>query len=238
MSAIEAAAYTVATAKQSAATADTAAPEAREAADLPKRRIAALQAERAHLVTTARGGDADGKIALRLAIIDADLADLAPLAAEADADLGKAKTAAASAAAAVASAEQQLAMASDAALEADLTVHATHLAELLGETVAEMRAIWQRRGARPSWFPPSPVVDELVRLQLAGKQMGVRPMTATTIAGRHRHAFSVRTRRRVLSAIRKRALDGDLEAAELLLRLGEQVAGDRATTLPPGTLEP
>jgi hypothetical protein len=174
MSAIEAAAHALATAKQSAETANTALAEAQEAAERPKRRIAALQAERAHLVTTARGGDSDGKIALRLAVVDADLADLAPIAAEADAELGKAKTTAATAAAAVARAEQQLALARDSDLEQQLNVHATRLVELLAATVTELRAIWQRRGARPSWFPPNPVVDELVRLQLTGKQMGVR----------------------------------------------------------------
>jgi hypothetical protein len=45
--------------------------------------------------------------------------------------------------------------------------------------------------------------------------------------------FSGRTRRRVLGALRDKALAGDPAAADVLLRLGEKVAFDRAISLQP-----
>ena len=59
--------------------------------------------------------------------------------------------------------------------------------------------------------------------------------TGATIAGRRPHALSAKTQRRVLSALRRRALGGDLEAAEVLLRLAREAAGDRANGVLPGS---
>ncbi|MGO8915390.1 MAG: hypothetical protein ACLQJR_05730 [Stellaceae bacterium] len=56
-------------------------------------------------------------------------------------------------------------------------------------------------------------------------------MTATAAAGRPRgraHPLSQRTRRRLLSGLRDRALAGDAAAAEVLLKLGQQATGEPA----------
>jgi hypothetical protein len=53
----------------------------------------------------------------------------------------------------------------------------------------------------------------------------------TTIAGRKPHAFSSKTQRRVLSMLRRRAMGGDVEAAESLLRLAREAASERAPIL-------
>jgi hypothetical protein len=57
-------------------------------------------------------------------------------------------------------------------------------------------------------------------------------MSAAT-AIRWPHAFSVKTQRRFLSMLRRRAIGGDVEAAETLLRLAREAAGDRAATVTP-----
>jgi hypothetical protein len=51
---------------------------------------------------------------------------------------------------------------------------------------------------------------------------------ATRRPGQHgAHAFSARTRRRILAALRDRAIGGDPAAAEILLRYGQPAARDR-----------
>jgi hypothetical protein len=48
---------------------------------------------------------------------------------------------------------------------------------------------------------------------------------------RHPHALSARTQRRILSSLRKRALDGDVAASEALLRLAMDAGREPATSL-------
>jgi hypothetical protein len=53
---------------------------------------------------------------------------------------------------------------------------------------------------------------------------------ATRRPGSHgAHAFSARTRRRVLASLRDRALAGDPAAAEVILKYGQPVVRDRRT---------
>jgi hypothetical protein len=53
---------------------------------------------------------------------------------------------------------------------------------------------------------------------------------ATRRPGSHgAHVFSQRTRRRVLAALRDRAIAGDAAAAEVILKYGQPVVRDRHT---------
>ena len=166
---IENAARAVAEAKQNAVEANTALAEAQDVRDQLQSRVAALQTERAKVVQSARGGADEGKAALRIGIIDADLADLAPLLADADGALGVARAAATTAAQAAVIAEQHLQIAADADLQSKLEVRATDLAALLWAAVGELNSVWRRRTARPTWFPSDELVRELERLRLTGK---------------------------------------------------------------------
>jgi hypothetical protein len=49
-------------------------------------------------------------------------------------------------------------------------------------------------------------------------------MSAATKGAPHPQALSKRTRQRILSSLRMRAIAGDIAAAEALIRLGQQTA--------------
>jgi hypothetical protein len=169
--AITAAAHGVAEGRQQAKRAHEAFAEAQAVVDHLNGRVATLQTERGALVAAGRVADTNGKLALRLAVVDADLADLAPLVAEANASAAKAQGAAAQADQAVARAEQHLAIATDEKLQERLAEHAGKLDELLLQTLTELRAVWTRRGARPTWFPSTGLADEVYRLHLMANQV-------------------------------------------------------------------
>jgi hypothetical protein len=128
-------------------------------------RVAALDTERAEIVAAARTGDADPAAGLRLAVIDADLADLRKIAADGKAGLANAQSDVHRASQAVTVAEQQLALVKDEVLERELVAHVDQLAQLLGAGVAELRAIWRRKRARPTWSCSTELLRELQSLR-------------------------------------------------------------------------
>jgi hypothetical protein len=163
---IEAAARAVAEARHKAAEAAALIEAAEErAADIRERRDA-LRTERAALVQAARNGDASGSTGLRVAVLDEDLKDIAPLLADAWAGVEAAKAEAQKAASAVALTEQHLALAKDADIEARLVAHATKLDDLLAATILELDTIRKRRGGRAKWYPSGALADNVTRLHL------------------------------------------------------------------------
>jgi hypothetical protein len=164
---IEAAARRVADAKHRQSEAAAAVDAANGAAAAVQGRVDALQAERAGLVAAARAGDADGGAGLRIAVIDADVADLAPLVDDANAGIQRAAADAAQAFQAVAATQRDLAVERDRATEAMLIERVDSLAQLLTTGLAELKAIQKRRGGRPSWAPQTGLVRELTSLRLA-----------------------------------------------------------------------
>jgi hypothetical protein len=164
---IEAAARRVAEAKQRQAEADTAVDAAKGAAATVKSRVDALQAERVALVETARStGDADGAAGLRLACLDADLADLAALVRDAQAGIQRAATDAAQAFQATAAAERDFDLDKGREREAMLIERAEELAGMLATALTELKAIQRQRGGRPSWAPSKELVGALTSLRL------------------------------------------------------------------------
>jgi hypothetical protein len=57
-------------------------------------------------------------------------------------------------------------------------------------------------------------------------------MSAATTGRRTPHALSKRTRRRILSSLKARAIAGDIAAAEAIIRLGQQTAVEPAESAP------
>jgi len=163
---IEAAARRVADAKHCQSEAAAAVDAAKAAAAAVQGRVDALQAERAGLVAAARAGDADGSAGLRIAVIDADVADLAPLMADAKAHIQRADSDAAKVFQAVAAAERDLAVERDRETEAMLIDRVENLAQLLTTGLAELKSLQKRRGGRPSWAPQTGLVRELTSLRL------------------------------------------------------------------------
>jgi len=163
---IEAAARRVAECKHRQAEADAAVEAAKAAAATVQARVDALQAERSGLVAAARAGDADGSAGLRLACLDADMADLAPLVADAKAGTQRAAAAAAEAFQATASAERDFALERDRETEAMLVERAEALAGMLATALTELKTIQRRRGGRPSWAPSKELVSALTSLRL------------------------------------------------------------------------
>jgi predicted nucleic acid-binding Zn-ribbon protein len=145
--------------------ANTKLAAARTAADEINSRVAALETERAGIVAAARTGDADPAAGLRLAVLDADLADLRKIAADGKAGLANAQAEVQRASQAVAAAEQALALAKDEEMERQLVAHVDQLAQLLGTAVAELRTIWRRKRARPTWSPTTELLRELQSLR-------------------------------------------------------------------------
>jgi hypothetical protein len=173
-SSIELAAAALAAARHKVTDANAAAAAANGAAASIQERVDALTNERTGLIAAARNGDTSGKAALRLAVIDEDLKELAPLVRDAIEGVRRAEADAAKATAAVAQAETALAMARDADLEDRLVAHATRLDELLAATISEIETLRKRRGSRPVWFPSGPLADVVTRLHLVGLQSGGR----------------------------------------------------------------
>jgi hypothetical protein len=169
--AIKAAAHALASARQNADAATAALTEAEAAADLPKAHVAELQAERAGIIAASRSGKQDPGKVLRLAVIDEDLADLAPIVAEADSELAKAQSAAQEAKGAIVRAEQHMAAATDDEMALRLAEHAGKLDALLLATINDMAGIAKRGGRRPFWAPSPALVNELQRLHLIGIQV-------------------------------------------------------------------
>jgi len=163
---IEAAARRVAEAKHRQAEADSAVEAAKAAAAAVETRVSALQAERAELVAAARNGDADGAAGLRLACLDADLGDLAPLAADAKAGIQRAVAAAAEAFQATAAAERDFSIEKDRETEAMVLERVETLAAMLAAGLAELKAIQKRRGGRPAFAPSKELVTALTSLWL------------------------------------------------------------------------
>jgi hypothetical protein len=163
---VEAAARRVAEAKHRQSDAAAAVDAAKAAAAAVQGRVDALQAERALLVQAARNGDTDGKAGLRIAVIDADIADLAPLVRDAHAGIQRADADAAEAFQAVAAAERDLAIERDRETEAMLIERAETLSGMLAIAVTELKAIQKRRGGRPSWAPGTDLVRALTSLRL------------------------------------------------------------------------
>jgi hypothetical protein len=150
------AAFAAATAKLTAA---------KTAADEINARVTALDSERAEIVAAARNGDTDGKLALRLAVVAADADDLRKIASDAKAGVASAQVEMNRAAQEVAVSEQQLALVKDEVLERQLVAHVDQLAELLGTGLTELRAIWRRKRARPTWSPTTELLRELQSLR-------------------------------------------------------------------------
>jgi septal ring factor EnvC (AmiA/AmiB activator) len=170
---IKAAAQALAAARHAADAASEAVTEAQHTADRPKARVSASQAERASIIAASRGGTRDPDASLRLAVLDADLADLAPMVAEAEAELAKAQAAEVEARQAVVRAEQRLAMATDAELERRLVIHAGKLDDLLLATLSELEAVGKRIGrSRPLFAPSQALAEWLRRLHLTAE--GIR----------------------------------------------------------------
>jgi cyanophycinase-like exopeptidase len=142
---------------------------ARAAAAEIDTRVAALETERTGIIATARSGDADAKLALRIGVLDADLGDLRKIAADGKAGLANAEAELGRAASALASAEQALALAKDEEIECQLVAHVDQLAQLLGAGIAELRAIWARKRARPTWSASTELVRELERLRFVAE---------------------------------------------------------------------
>ena len=168
---IEAAARAVAEARHKAAEAAALIEAAEECAGDIRERRDALRTERAALVQAARSGDASGSAGLRVAVLDEDLKDIAPLLADAHAGVQAAKADAAKAVQAVALAEQNLTLARDADLEDRLVAHAAKLDELLTATIVELDTIRKRRGGRAKWFPSGPLADNVTRLHLTAMRV-------------------------------------------------------------------
>jgi len=163
---IEAAARRVAEAKHRQAEADSAVEAAKVAAAAVETRVSTLQAERAALVAAARTGDADGAAGLRLACLDADIGDLAPLTADAKAGIQRAAAAAAEASQATAAAERDFSLEKDRETEAMLIERVETLAGMLSTGLTELKAVQRRRGGRPSWAPSKELVSALTSLRL------------------------------------------------------------------------
>jgi chromosome segregation ATPase len=163
--AIDQAAFRVAEAESKLEAAKDTLAAAQNAADQTTARVAALHAERSEIVRGARAGSTDHNAALRIAVIDADIADLAPLVADAQAGIAAAQAEVNRASQQVAVAEQALAAAKDEEAERLLVAHVDQLAQLLGSGIAELRAIWHRKHARPVWAPSTELVRELERLR-------------------------------------------------------------------------
>jgi hypothetical protein len=106
-----------------------------------------------------------------MGVVDADLADLKPLVADARAGVQRAGADAAKAAQAVLQAEQQLAIARDGDLEARLVEHAAKLDALLVATLNELSVIWKRRNARPTFAPSGELFDTVTKLTLLARQL-------------------------------------------------------------------
>jgi hypothetical protein len=164
--AINEAARALAAARHAAGSAAEAVIEAQGAADKPKQRVATIQAERASIIAASRVGNPDPEMALRLAVLDADLADLGQMVAEAEAELAKVKTAAEQAKQVVVSAEQYMTRATDDEMARVLAIHASALDTLLLATINDMRGLATRGARRPWWAPSEALVTELQRLHL------------------------------------------------------------------------
>jgi hypothetical protein len=165
--AINEAARALAAVRHAAGSAAEAVIGAQHAADRPKARVSSCQAERASIIAASRGGTRDPDVSLRMAVLDADLADLAPVVAEAEAELAKTQAAEAEARRAVFRAEQQLAMATDAELERRLVIHAGKLDDLLLATLSDLATVGGRIGrSRPLFVPSQALTDSLQRLYL------------------------------------------------------------------------
>jgi hypothetical protein len=129
-------------------------------------RVAALQAERAVIVDKARAGSMDPALALRMATLDLDIADLGAMVASADSDVTKAQISAGQARQDVASAEWQLSEAKADELESRLLVHAAHLDHLLSDTISDLVASGARKGSRPIWAPSPELAEAIQRAHL------------------------------------------------------------------------
>lgn len=167
---IESAALVVSHAKAHAETAQAAVTAAREVRDNLAARLRDLEARRNALVAAARATDTDqAGIALKLAVLDADSTDLKPLVAEAESALRQAEAVLISARQDVVTKEQELQIAADIDLQAKLETWATDLAARLQQAVDELRQVWARRNARPTWGPEDRLVFELERLRLTAQ---------------------------------------------------------------------
>jgi len=158
---------------------------AQRAADDINGRIAALEAERAEIISAARAGDADGKLGLRLAVLTADGVDIRKIAVDAQAGVANARAEVNRAAQQVAIAEQGLAAAKDAEAERQLVEYVNELATKLGAGVAELRAIWSRKRARPVWAPTTELLRELQSLRFIADRRqsdGISPASRRSAA--------------------------------------------------------
>jgi hypothetical protein len=172
MSEIESAASALAQARAEAAKAAEYLDRAKAAQARVQERVDALGAERSGIVTASQKRAGDAHAALRLATIDADLADLGPAVAEQVQAVAIARGQADASNAAVVRAQQMLDMSADSQLLGKLTAHANRLDELLCKTLVEIAAIDKRTGRRPSWAPSSEVYAALTKLHLTAN--GIR----------------------------------------------------------------
>jgi hypothetical protein len=163
---VEAAARRVASARQGQAEADSAVAAANTALAAVQTLVGRLNVERAALIDAARQGCTDADAALRVGVIDADLADAAPLLADARAGVKRAEADAAEAFQATAAAERDLAIERDRETEAMLVERAEALSAMLATAIAELKEIQHRRGGRPAWAPQTGLVRELTSLRL------------------------------------------------------------------------
>lgn len=166
--AIETAAAAVVAAQQAVADANETLTAARAARDRFANRVPALEGERNAIQARRRegkGDDADD--GARLALIAADLSDLAAMLAEADSAVRPAQAAADHAKRTLERAEQELDSRGQDALLARLCERADQLAALLADAVARIGEHQTRRAtSRPLWVPPTSLASTIRRLDL------------------------------------------------------------------------
>jgi len=163
---IDSAAFRVAEAEQKLDAANATVTTAKKAADEIAARIAALETERGEIIDRARAGDTDGKFGLRLAVLTADGGDLCKIAADAQSGIVTARAAVERAKQALLAAEKALQLVKDEELERQLVAYVDELAVKLGSGIAELRAIWRHKRARPTWAPTPELTREITRLRL------------------------------------------------------------------------
>ncbi|HYD68506.1 hypothetical protein [Azospirillum sp.] len=132
-------------------------------------RIDDLRSRRSAIVDSARQGNKNDQKqhALQLAVVDADLEDLAKMLDEAGEAVTAARGRHVDAQNVATMARQQFQIAEDEATEAALVEHANHLDKLLRSTMGDIAAIGQKlRRHRPAWLGSDELYADLRHLRL------------------------------------------------------------------------
>jgi hypothetical protein len=162
---ITAAASALAEARRKAEAAGVGLAEAEAARDQVQRRVAALEAERGEILAERMADIDDAAHGPRLALIGADLENLAEMQAAAVRRVVAARAVADGVNCTIAAADWALGRATDAELLRRLVDHAGKLERLLAGTVTEIKNLSQKLGMREPWAPRSDMVQTLRRLE-------------------------------------------------------------------------